>query len=216
MRLKAAIASRIKVMASLDIAERRLPQDGVIKLKTADGKENQLSDFGSATVFGEKVVLRLLAKGSSSSTSASSGMDPDAYHHFKEGDRRAVGDVAGDGADRQRQDHDPLFGVGALNKVERNISSAEDPVEIYLRGINQVNVNEPIGLTFGAVLRSFLRQDPDVLMVGEIRDFETIEIASRRRSPGTWCSRPFTPTTLRRPSDACSTWASIPSWSRPR
>jgi len=170
-----------------NIAERRLPRNGVIKLKTADGKEINFRTSVLPTVFGEKVVLRLLAKGSLELDLGKLGMDPDAYHHFKKAIAEPSGMLLVTGRPAAARPRPSIRRWPRSNKVERNISSAEDPVEIYLRGINQVNVNEPIGLTFGAVLRSFLRQDPDVLMVGEIRDFETIgdrRQGGAHRAPG--------------------------------
>ncbi|MGH7896902.1 MAG: type IV-A pilus assembly ATPase PilB [Candidatus Binatia bacterium] len=183
-RLKSAIASRIKVMASLDIAERRLPQDGMIKLKANGHGEINFRVSVLPTVFGEKVVLRLLAKGSVRLDLDKIGLDERAHHHFKKAISEPSGMVLVTGPTGSGKTTTLYCALAMLNKTERNISSAEDPVEIHLRGINQVNVSEGIGLTFAAVLRSFLRQDPDVLMVGEIRDFETIEIAVKAALTG--------------------------------
>ena len=183
-RLKAAIVSRIKVMASLDIAERRLPQDGVIKMKSSDGKEINFRVSVLPTAFGEKVVLRLLAKGSLQLDVDKIGMDPRANRLFKKAISEPSGMVLVTGPTGSGKTTTLYSALAALNNHERNISSAEDPVEIYLDGVNQVKISEEIGLTFAAVLRSFLRQDPDVLMVGEIRDFETIEIAVKAALTG--------------------------------
>jgi type IV pilus assembly protein PilB len=183
-RLKAAIASRIKVMASLDIAERRLPQDGVIKMRTASGGEINFRVSVLPTIFGEKVALRLLAKGSLTYDLDKIGMDGDALVLFKKAIAEPSGMVLVTGPTGSGKTTTLYSALAALNREERNISSAEDPVEIYMRGVNQVKISEDIGLTFAAVLRSVLRQDPDVLMVGEIRDFETIEIAVKAALTG--------------------------------
>jgi type IV pilus assembly protein PilB len=187
--LKPAIVSRVKVMASLDIAERRLPQDGVIKMKlngsnNGNAKEINFRVSVLPTVFGEKVVLRLLAKGNLQYDLERLGMDPTAFHLFKKAISEPSGMVLVTGPTGSGKTTTLYSALATLNKEERNISSAEDPVEIYMRGINQVKISEDIGLTFAAVLRSFLRQDPDVLMVGEIRDFETIEIAVKAALTG--------------------------------
>jgi type IV pilus assembly protein PilB len=182
--LKAAIVSRIKVMAQLDIAERRLPQDGVIKMKLGNTKEINFRVSVMPTVFGEKVVLRLLAKGSLEYDLGKLGMDEAAFRWFRKAISEPSGMVLVTGPTGSGKTTTLYSALAALNKEERNISSAEDPVEIYMRGINQVKISEDIGLNFATVLRSFLRQDPDVLMVGEIRDFETIEIAVKAALTG--------------------------------
>ena len=184
VRLKAAIASRVKVMASLDIAERRLPQDGVIKIRTASGGEINFRVSVLPTIFGEKVVLRLLAKGSLNYDLDKIGMEGEALRLFKKAIAEPSGMVLVTGPTGSGKTTTLYSALAVLNREERNISSAEDPVEIYMRGINQVKIAEDIGLTFAAVLRSVLRQDPDVLMVGEIRDFETIEIAVKAALTG--------------------------------
>src|SRR5205823_10433898 len=184
VRLRAAIASRIKVMASLDIAERRLPQDGVIKIKTANGKEINFRVSVLPTVFGEKVALRLLARGNLQYDLNKLGMSEDAYRIFRKAISEPSGMLLVTGPTGSGKTTTLYSALAALNQEERNISSAEDPVEIYMRGINQVKISEDIGLTFAAVLRSVLRQDPDVLMIGEIRDFETIEIAVKAALTG--------------------------------
>jgi len=184
VRLKRAIASRIKVMASLDIAEQRLPQDGVIKMRSAQGREINFRVSVLPTAFGEKIVLRLLAKGSLELDLGNLGMDAAAYRLFNKAISEPSGMVLVTGPTGSGKTTTLYSALAALNKAERNISSAEDPVEIYLDGINQVKIGEDIGLSFAAVLRSFLRQDPDVLMVGEIRDFETIEIAVKAALTG--------------------------------
>ena len=184
VRLRAAIASRIKVMASLDIAERRLPQDGMIKIKTAGGKEINFRVSVLPTIFGEKVVLRLLARGSLQYDLNKLGMTEAGHQVFRKAISEPSGMLLVTGPTGSGKTTTLYSALAVLNKEERNISSAEDPVEIYMRGINQVKISEEIGLTFAAVLRSVLRQDPDVLMIGEIRDFETIEIAVKAALTG--------------------------------
>src|SRR5438477_4406115 len=184
VRLKAAIVSRIKVMAQLDIAERRLPQDGVIKMKMGGNKEINFRISVMPTVFGEKVVLRLLAKGNLEYDLNKLGMDEVEFRHFRKAIAEPSGMVLVTGPTGSGKTTTLYSALATLNKIERNISSAEDPVEIYMRGINQVKISEDIGLSFATVLRSFLRQDPDVLMIGEIRDFETIEIAVKAALTG--------------------------------
>ena len=184
VRLKAAIVSRIKVMAQLDIAERRLPQDGVIKMKMGGNKEINFRISVMPTVFGEKVVLRLLAKGNLQYDLNKLGMDEVEFRHFRKAIAEPSGMVLVTGPTGSGKTTTLYSALSTLNKIERNISSAEDPVEIYMRGINQVKISEDIGLSFATVLRSFLRQDPDVLMIGEIRDFETIEIAVKAALTG--------------------------------
>ena len=184
VRLRAAIASRIKVMASLDIAERRLPQDGMIKVKTAGGQEINFRVSVLPTIFGEKVVLRLLARGSLQYDLNKLGMTENGHQVFRKAISEPSGMLLVTGPTGSGKTTTLYSALAVLNKEERNISSAEDPVEIYMRGINQVKISEDIGLTFAAVLRSVLRQGPDVLMIGEIRDFETIEIAVKAALTG--------------------------------
>jgi type IV pilus assembly protein PilB len=184
MRFKAAIASRVKVLAALDIAERRLPQDGIIKQRAADGKEMNFRVSVLPTAFGESIVLRLLAAQTLQLDLTRLGMDLSAFRHFQRAISEPSGMVLVTGPTGSGKTTTLYSALAALNSSERKIASAEDPVEIYLDGINQVKISEDIGLTFATVLRSFLRQDPDVLMVGEIRDFETIEIAVKAALTG--------------------------------
>jgi type IV pilus assembly protein PilB len=184
MRFKAAIASRIKVMAGLDIAERRLPQDGIIKQRGEGAKETSFRVSVLPTAFGESVVLRLLAPLTPRLDLDHLGMDARASRLFQRAISEPSGMVLVTGPTGSGKTTTLYSALAALNTSERNIASAEDPIEIYLDGVNQVRVREDIGLTFSMVLRSFLRQDPDVLMVGEIRDFETIEIAVKAALTG--------------------------------
>ena len=184
LTLKAAVASRIKVMASLDIAERRLPQDGRIKIKLgpADAMDVRVSVL--PTLFGEKIVMRLLDKSQLQTDMLKLGFEEQALKDFKEGIYRPYGMVLVTGPTGSGKTTTLYSALSELNKITTNISTAEDPVEFNLPGINQVLVNEDIGLTFAAALRAFLRQDPDIIMVGEIRDRETAEIGVKAALTG--------------------------------
>jgi type IV pilus assembly protein PilB len=184
MRLKNALTSRIKVMASLDIAERRLPQDGRIKMKLAGNKEMDFRVSVLPTIFGEKVVLRLLDKSNLQLDMTKLGFETAPLKHFKEAINKPFGMVLVTGPTGSGKTTTLYSAIAELNKVGTNISTAEDPVEFNLVGINQVQMHEEIGLNFAAALRAFLRQDPDVIMVGEIRDFETAEIGIKAALTG--------------------------------
>jgi len=183
-KLKAAISSRIKIMSSLDIAERRLPQDGRIKLKMGRGKEMDFRVSVLPTLFGEKIVMRLLDKSNLQLDMTKLGFDPKPLATFKECIHRPFGMCLVTGPTGSGKTTTLYSALSELNKVETNISTAEDPVEFNLAGINQCQMHESIGLNFAAALRSFLRQDPDIIMVGEIRDFETAEIAIKAALTG--------------------------------
>lgn len=184
LALKAAVASRIKVMASLDIAERRLPQDGRIKLKLGRGEAIDLRVSVLPTLFGEKIVMRLLDKANLQTDMTKLGFEERALKDFTEAIYKPYGMVLVTGPTGSGKTTTLYSALAELNKVTTNISTAEDPVEFNLTGINQVQVNEDIGLTFAAALRSFLRQDPDIIMVGEIRDLETAEISVKAALTG--------------------------------
>jgi type IV pilus assembly protein PilB len=184
VKLKNAITSRIKVMASLDIAERRMPQDGRIKLKLGNNREMDFRVSVLPTIFGEKVVLRLLDKSNLQLDMTKLGFEEKALADFKEAIYRPHGMVLVTGPTGSGKTTTLYSALAELNKVSSNISTAEDPVEFNLVGINQVQMHEDIGLTFAAALRSFLRQDPDIIMVGEIRDFETAEIGVKAALTG--------------------------------
>jgi type IV pilus assembly protein PilB len=184
IRLKNAITSRIKVMAQLDIAERRLPQDGRIKMKLAGGKEMDFRVSCLPTIFGEKVVLRLLDKSNLQLDMTKLGFEEAALTHFTKAIYKPFGMVLVTGPTGSGKTTTLYSALSELNKITTNISTAEDPVEFNLGGINQVQMHEEIGLNFAAALRAFLRQDPDVIMVGEIRDFETAEIAIKAALTG--------------------------------
>ncbi len=183
-KIKAAVSSRLKIMARLDIAERRLPQDGRIKLRL--GRRGEI-DFRVSTVpclFGERVVLRLLDKSNLQVDLTKLGFEGDALQFFMNALNKPYGMILVTGPTGSGKTTTLYSGLNYLNKVGINISTAEDPVEYNFQGINQVQVKEEIGLTFASALRSFLRQDPDVIMVGEIRDFETAEIAVKAALTG--------------------------------
>ncbi|MEO0321972.1 MAG: type IV-A pilus assembly ATPase PilB [Myxococcota bacterium] len=183
-KLKNAIASRIKVMASLDIAERRLPQDGRIKLKLGKGREMDFRVSALPTLFGEKIVLRLLDKSNLQLDMTRLGFEEKALADFKKEIHQPYGMVLVTGPTGSGKTTTLYSALAELNQPDTNISTAEDPVEFNLQGINQVQQHEDIGLNFAASLRSFLRQDPDIIMVGEIRDFETAEIAIKAALTG--------------------------------
>lgn len=184
LKLKNAITSRIKVMAQLDIAERRLPQDGRIKLKLGKGQEMDFRVSVLPTIFGEKIVLRLLDKSNLQLDMTKLGFEEDQLRDFKEAIYKPYGMVLVTGPTGSGKTTTLYSALSELNRVTSNISTAEDPVEFNLPGINQVQIHEEIGLNFAAALRSFLRQDPDIIMVGEIRDFETAEIAIKAALTG--------------------------------
>ncbi|GAB6062801.1 type IV-A pilus assembly ATPase PilB [Deferrisoma palaeochoriense] len=184
MKLKNAITSRVKIMASLDIAERRLPQDGRIKLKISKDKDMDFRVSVLPTLFGEKIVLRLLDKSNLQLDMTKLGFEEKALKDFKEAIHKPYGMVLVTGPTGSGKTTTLYSALSELNTPETNISTAEDPVEFNLPGINQVQIHEEIGLNFAAALRSFLRQDPDIIMVGEIRDFETAEIAIKAALTG--------------------------------
>ncbi len=183
-KLRNAIVSRVKIMSQLDIAERRLPQDGRIKLKLADGKECDFRVSVLPTLFGEKVVLRLLDKSNLQLDMTKLGFDASELKKFKHAIHQPFGMVLVTGPTGSGKTTTLYSALSELNQVTENLSTAEDPVEFNLEGINQVQMHESIGLNFSSVLRSFLRQDPDIILVGEIRDFETAEIAIKAALTG--------------------------------
>ena len=184
LKLKAAIVSRLKIMSQLDIAERRLPQDGRIKLKLGKGREMDFRVSVLPTMWGEKVVLRLLDKGNLQLDMAKLGFDPQPLSDFKWAISQPWGMVLVTGPTGSGKTTTLYSALSDLNQPDVNISTAEDPVEYNLHGINQVQMHDEIGLNFAMGLRSFLRQDPDVIMVGEIRDFETAEISVKAALTG--------------------------------
>jgi len=184
LKLRNAITSRLKIMASLDIAERRLPQDGRIKLKIGGNREMDFRVSVLPTLYGEKIVMRLLDKGSLQLDMTKLGFDIKPLADFKVAIKKPYGMVLVTGPTGSGKTTTLYSALSELNTTDRNISTAEDPVEYNLHGINQVQMHEDIGLNFAAALRAFLRQDPNIVMVGEIRDFETAEIAVKAALTG--------------------------------
>ena len=184
MKLKNAITSRLKIMAELDISERRLPQDGRIKIKMGGGKEMDFRVSVCPTLFGEKVVLRLLDKSNLQLDMTKLGFDPEPLKWFKDAIDRPYGMVLVTGPTGSGKTTTLYSALSSLNTIDVNVCTAEDPVEFNFAGINQVQMHDDIGLNFASALRSFLRQDPDTIMIGEIRDFETAEIAVKAALTG--------------------------------
>ncbi|HEY9282864.1 MAG TPA: type IV-A pilus assembly ATPase PilB [Pyrinomonadaceae bacterium] len=187
MRLRDALVSRLKIMSKLDISEKRLPQDGRIKIKLkADGRSREL-DFRVSTLptlFGEKVVMRLLDKDKLMLDMTKLGFEADSLAKFQRNISKPYGMVLVTGPTGSGKTNTLYSALQSLNTPETNIMTAEDPVEFNLVGVNQVQMKEQIGLNFAAALRSFLRQDPNIVLVGEIRDFETAEIAIKAALTG--------------------------------
>jgi type IV pilus assembly protein PilB len=184
LRLRNALVSRLKIMSQLDIAERRLPQDGRIKLKLGKGREMDYRVSVLPTMFGEKVVLRLLDKSNLQLDMTKLGFDVQPLEAFKNAIYQPYGMVLVTGPTGSGKTTTLYSALSELNRSESNISTAEDPIEYNLHGINQVQMHDDIGLNFATALRAFLRQDPDIIMVGEIRDFETAEIAVKAALTG--------------------------------
>jgi type IV pilus assembly protein PilB len=188
MKFRDAITSRIKIMAKLDIAEKRLPQDGRIKIRFADGeggtKEIDFRVSCLPTLFGEKIVLRLLDKDKLMLDMTKLGFEPAALRKLETAISKPWGMVLVTGPTGSGKTNTLYSSIAKINTLETNIMTAEDPVEFNLVGVNQVQVRENIGLNFAAALRSFLRQDPNIILVGEIRDFETAEIAVKAALTG--------------------------------
>jgi type IV pilus assembly protein PilB len=187
MKLKDAITSRIKIMAKMDISEKRLPQDGRIMLKMQLGGKKKQLDFRVnclPTLWGEKVVMRLLDKENLRLDMTKLGFEPESLEKFQRAVLKPYGMVLVTGPTGSGKTNTLYSSVSLLNKPDTNIITAEDPVEFQLQGVNQVQMKESIGLNFAAALRAFLRQDPNVILVGEIRDFETAEIAIKAALTG--------------------------------
>src|SRR5271170_2449980 len=187
LKLKDAITSRIKIMSKLDISEKRLPQDGRIMIKyQRDGKKRDL-DFRVSTVptiFGEKIVMRLLDKENLRLDMTKLGFEQESLDKFEKAILKPYGMVLVTGPTGSGKTNTLYSSISQLNQPDTNIMTAEDPVEFQLAGVNQVQMKEQIGLNFAAALRAFLRQDPNIILVGEIRDFETAEIAVKAALTG--------------------------------
>jgi type IV pilus assembly protein PilB len=182
-RMRGAITSRVKIMAELDIAEKRLPQDGNIKIRVHD-RTIDLRVSSLPTIFGEKIVMRILDKGNLSMDLGKFGFEPLALKNLERAIRAPWGMVLVTGPTGSGKTTTLYSALSTINKADTNIITAEDPVEYNLEGINQVNIHDAIGLTFASALRSFLRQDPNIIMVGEIRDLETGAIAVKAALTG--------------------------------
>jgi type IV pilus assembly protein PilB len=187
MKFRDAMTSRIKIMAKLDIAEKRLPQDGRIKIRYADNGRSTEIDFRVSclpTLFGEKIVMRLLDKSKLMLDMTKLGFESESLAKFEFAISKPWGMVLVTGPTGSGKTNTLYSAISKINTPETNIMTAEDPVEFNLPGVNQVQVRENIGLNFAAALRSFLRQDPNIILVGEIRDFETAEIAVKASLTG--------------------------------
>ena len=184
INIAAKLTARVKVMSRMDIAERRVPQDGRIKLKLSKKRSIDFRVNSCPTLFGEKIVLRILDASSAQLGIDALGYEPEQKEKYMNALANPYGMILVTGPTGSGKTVSLYTGLNILNIPETNISTAEDPVEINLEGINQVNVNSKVGLTFSEALRAFLRQDPDVVMVGEIRDLETAEIAIKAAQTG--------------------------------
>lgn len=184
LALGTRLAARLKVMSQMDISERRIPQDGRIKMKLSKKRAIDFRVNTLPTLFGEKVVLRILDPTSAQMGIDMLGYEPDQKDMYMKALMQPQGMILVTGPTGSGKTVSLYTGLNILNEPERNISTAEDPVEINLEGINQVHVNPKVGLTFAEALRSFLRQDPDIIMVGEIRDLETAEISIKAAQTG--------------------------------
>jgi type IV pilus assembly protein PilB len=187
MKFRDAITSRIKIMSKLDIAEKRLPQDGRIKIRFADDGVSKDIDFRVSclpTLFGEKIVMRLLDKDKLMLDMTRLGFEQESLTKFEAAIQKPWGMVLVTGPTGSGKTNTLYSSIARINTMDTNIMTAEDPVEFNLPGINQVQVRENIGLNFAAALRAFLRQDPNIILVGEIRDFETAEIAVKAALTG--------------------------------
>ena len=187
LKYRDAITSRLKIMSKLDIAEKRLPQDGRIKIRFSDNGKSKEIDFRVSclpTLFGEKIVLRLLDKDKLMLDMTKLGFEPESLERFEAAILRPWGMVLVTGPTGSGKTNTLYSAISRINTPETNIMTAEDPVEFNLVGVNQVQIREAIGLNFAAALRSFLRQDPNIILVGEIRDFETAEIAVKAALTG--------------------------------
>jgi len=184
LAMKNSIISRLKIMAHLNIAEKRLPQDGRIKVRTSRGDDVEFRVSILPTLFGEKVVMRLLDKSILQVDMVKLGLEESSFAAFEAGITKPYGMVLVTGPTGSGKTTTLYSAVMELNREGVNISTAEDPVEFSLKGVNQVQVMEDVGLSFAAALRSFLRQDPDIILVGEIRDLETAEIGVKAALTG--------------------------------
>jgi len=188
MKFKNPVISRVKILSNMDIAEKRLPQDGRIKmrvkLENGNKKEVDMRVSSVPTIFGEKIVVRILDKSMLRLNLEELGFEKESLDRFKEGIQRPWGIILVTGPTGSGKTNTLYSAISTINSMEKNIMTAEDPVEFYIPGINQVNIKEEIGLNFSTSLRHFLRQDPDIMLVGEMRDFETVDIAIKAALTG--------------------------------
>jgi type IV pilus assembly protein PilB len=188
LKFKNPVTSRVKILSNMDIAEKRLPQDGRIKmrvkLENGDKKDVDMRVSSVPTIFGEKVVVRILDKSMLKLDMTQLGFEKESLEVFKRTIVRPWGIVLVTGPTGSGKTNTLYSAISNLNSMEKNIMTAEDPVEFYMQGINQVNIKDEIGLSFANSLRSFLRQDPDIMLVGEMRDFETVDIAIKAALTG--------------------------------
>ncbi len=192
VNLGTRLAARLKVMSELDISERRIPQDGRIKMRLSKTRAIDFRVNTLPTLWGEKIVMRILDPQSAKMGIDALGFAEEEKERYMDALHRPQGMILVTGPTGSGKTVTLYTGLNILNTEERNIATAEDPVEINLEGINQVHVNNKVGLTFAHALRSFLRQDPDVVMVGEIRDIETAEVAIKAAQTVIWCYRRYT------------------------
>ncbi len=209
-RMVNAVVSRVKIMSELDIAEKRVPQDGRVSVNVEDRKVD-LRITTLPTQRGEGATIRILDKEQAQRSLDELGMVGTGRERFEAAVHRAYGAVLVTGPTGSGKSTTLYAALPELNAVEKNIITIEDPVEYRMEGINQINVNRKAGLDFAAGLRSILRADPDIIMVGEIRDAETARIAIEAALTGHMVLRPCTPTTPRARSPGCRRWGSRPS-----
>jgi type IV pilus assembly protein PilB len=188
MRFKNAVISRVKILSNMNIAEKRLPQDGrmkmKIKLESGKRKDVDMRVSSVPTMFGEKIVIRILDKEMLNLDMSYLGLEKESLDVFTRGIQKPWGIILVTGPTGSGKTNTLYSAISTLNSLEKNIMTAENPVEFYLAGINQVDIKEEIGLTFSSSLKSFLRQDPDIMLVGEMRDFETVDIAIKAAMTG--------------------------------
>ncbi|MBD3412998.1 MAG: type IV-A pilus assembly ATPase PilB [Candidatus Aminicenantes bacterium] len=188
MKFKNPVVSRVKILSNMDIAEKRLPQDGRIKirvkLENGNKKEVDMRVSSVPTIFGEKIVVRILDKGMLKLDLTKLGFEKKPLDVFQNSINSPWGIILVTGPTGSGKTNTLYSAISNLNSTDTNIMTAEDPVEFYLEGINQVNINEKIGLRFSTILRNFLRQDPDIMLVGEMRDFDTVDVAIKAALTG--------------------------------
>jgi type IV pilus assembly protein PilB len=188
MKFKNPVISRVKILSSLDIAEKRLPQDGRLKMRVKLGedqrKEVDMRISSVPTIFGEKIVARILDRENLQLDLSKLGFEKETLEIFQVAIKRPWGIILVTGPTGSGKTNTLYSAISNLNSQEKNIMTAEDPVEFYMSGINQVHIREEIGLNFSSALRSFLRQDPDIMLIGEMRDYETVDIAIKAALTG--------------------------------